>query len=52
MTDGRLKAAFVVSRAIKGTRIGAEVTDTLEGYELPILTARAVMMKSHKNSIE
>ena len=40
MTDGRLKAAFVVSRAIKGTRIGAEVADTLEGYELPILTAR------------
>jgi chromosome partitioning protein len=47
MTDGRLKAAFVVSRAIKGTRIGAEVTDTLEGYELPILTARITQRVSY-----
>jgi chromosome partitioning protein len=47
MTDGRLKAAFVVSRAIKGTRIGAEVTDTLEGYELPILAARITQRVSY-----
>lgn len=47
MTDGRLQAAFVVSRAIKGTRIGAEVTDTLEGYELPILTARITQRVSY-----
>jgi len=37
LTDGRLKAAFVVSRAIKGTRTGAEVTDALTGYDLPVL---------------
>ncbi|KFX60591.1 peptide transporter [Burkholderia sp. K24] len=47
MTDGRLQAAFVVSRAIKGTRIGAEVTDTLEGYGLPILTARITQRVSY-----
>lgn len=47
MTDGRLKAAFVVSRAIKGTRIGAEVTETLEGYGLPILTARITQRVSY-----
>lgn len=47
MTDGRLKAAFVVSRAIKGTRIGAEVTGTLEGYGLPILTARITQRVSY-----
>jgi chromosome partitioning protein len=35
MTDGRLKAAFVVSRAIKNTKIGA-----LEGYGLPVLASR------------
>ncbi|NKD88849.1 AAA family ATPase [Haematospirillum sp. 15-248] len=40
ITDGRLKAAFVISRAIKGTRIGAEVTDILLGYELPVLESR------------
>lgn len=40
MTDGKLQAAFVVSRAIKGTRIGNEVTNALADYELPILNAR------------
>jgi chromosome partitioning protein len=40
VTDGRLRAAFVVSRAIKGTRIGAEVTEALAGYGLPVLVAR------------
>ena len=40
VTDGRLAAAFVVSRAIKGTKIGAEVTDALLGYGLPVLEAR------------
>lgn len=40
ITDGKLQAAFVVSRAIKGTRIGAEVTQALEEYGLPVLTAR------------
>lgn len=40
VTDGRLQAAFVVSRAIKGTRIGAEVTEALGGYGLPVLDTR------------
>lgn len=40
ITDGLLKAAFVVSRAIKGTRIGSEVTSALVGYELPVLNSR------------
>lgn len=40
LTDGGLQAAFVVSRAIKGTRIGSEITEALQGYELPILDAR------------
>ena len=40
MTDGRLQAAFVVSRAIKGTRIGGEITEALEGYGLPVLDSR------------
>lgn len=40
VTDGKLQAAFVVSRAIKGTRIGTEVTEALADYGLPILAAR------------
>jgi len=40
ITDGHLQAAFVVSRAIKGTRIGAEVADALAGYGLPVLSTR------------
>lgn len=40
VTDGRLQAAFVVSRAIKGTRIGAEVTEALAGYGLPVMESR------------
>lgn len=40
ITDGQLRAAFVVSRAIKGTRIGAEIADALAEYELPVLSTR------------
>lgn len=40
VTDGQLQAAFVVSRAIKGTRIGGEVTEALAGYELPVMDTR------------
>lgn len=47
LTDGKLKAAFVVSRAIKGTRIGAEVTDALTGYGLPVLEARITQRVSY-----
>ncbi len=40
VTDGRLRAAFIVSRAIKGTRLGTEVVDALADYGLPILDSR------------
>ena len=40
VTDGRLQAAFVVSRAIKGTRIGGEVTVAAGGDGLPIPASR------------
>lgn len=40
ITDGKLKAAFVISRAIKGTKIGNEVTAALSGYNIPILEGR------------
>ena len=37
MTDGKLKAAFVVSRTIKGTKIGKEISVALSDYGLPVL---------------
>jgi len=47
VTDGRLRAAFVVSRAIKNTKIGAEVTGALEDYGLPIRAARVTQRVSY-----
>ena len=38
LVDGKLKAAFVVSRAIKGTKISGEISEALKGYQLPILS--------------
>lgn len=38
--DGGLKAAFVISRAIKGTKIGKEITAALADYGLPVLASR------------
>jgi chromosome partitioning protein len=40
VTDGKLRAAFVVSRAIKGTKIGGSVNAALIDYGLPILESR------------
>jgi len=50
MTDGRLKAAFVVSRAIKNTKIGADIQVALEGYGLPVLAARITQSVSYPSS--
>ncbi len=50
LTDGKLKAAFVVSRAIKGTRIGAEITEALKGYGLPVLEARITQRVSYPST--
>lgn len=47
VTDGKLQAAFVVSRAIRGTRISAEVTDALAGYGLPVLRSRVAQRVSY-----
>lgn len=40
VTDGKLQAAFVVSRAIHGTNLGREIGDALDGYGLPVLSTR------------
>ena len=40
ITNGGLKAAFVVSRAIKNTKIGNDIMAALRDYELPVLGTR------------
>lgn len=47
VTDGKLQAAFVISRAIKGTRIGREITGALKSYELPVLKAAVTQRVSY-----
>lgn len=39
LTGGKPRAVFVVSRAIRNTRLGREILDALEGYALPALKA-------------
>jgi chromosome partitioning protein len=40
ITDGKLQAAFVVSRAIAGTNLGKDIRGILDEYGLPILETR------------
>jgi chromosome partitioning protein len=39
VTDGIPKAAFVISRAIKNTRLAGDVAQALEDYNLPVFKA-------------
>lgn len=50
MTDNKLKSAFVVSRAIKNTKIGTEVSEVLTEYGLPVLDAKIVQRIAYPNS--
>ena len=50
ITDGKLKAAFVVSRAIAGTKLGQEVADALAGYGLPVLTSRIMQRVAYPST--
>jgi chromosome partitioning protein len=50
MTDGTLKAAFVVSRAIQNTNIGKEVATVLLDYGLPVLDTKIMQRVSYPNS--
>lgn len=50
MTNDKLKAAFLVSRAIQNTNIGKDVITVLNGYELPIFNSRIVQRVGYPNS--
>ena len=40
LTEGQLKAGFLISRAIRNTKLGQEVSEALADYNLPILAGR------------
>mgnify|MGYP003704080393 CR=1 FL=1 len=44
VTNGSPKAAFVISRAIKNTKLGKEVGNALSEYEIPILKSVKFLM--------
>ncbi len=50
ITNGKPKAAFIISRVIKNTQLGKEIREALEGYDLPVFkhytTQRVVYAKS------
>lgn len=37
VTDGKPKAAFIISRSIKNTKLGNEIAEALASYELPVM---------------
>jgi chromosome partitioning protein len=39
VTDGKPKAVFVISRAIKNTKLSTEISNALTDYNLPVLKA-------------
>jgi len=50
LADGSPAAAFVVSRAIKNTRLGREVTEALADYELPVFEASTIQRQIYARS--
>lgn len=52
MTDGKTKAAFIVSRKIKGTNIGKEIREQLERFELPVFQFGTHQRVEYATSVE
>ena len=50
VTEGQPKAAFIISRAIKNTKLGDEVVGALEDYGLPIFKARTTQKVAYPTS--
>ncbi len=52
LTEGRLKAAFVISRVIKNTNLELVAQRKLEEYEIPILDSRTYQRVIYATSID
>lgn len=51
MTDGQLKAVFMISRRTNGTRIGKEVAGVLQEFGLPVLASGTAQRVSYADSM-
>lgn len=49
-TDGKPPTYFLISRARKNTKLGEEVIDALDGYQLPILKSRTTHREIYARS--
>lgn len=47
ITDGKPKAAFLISRAIKNTNLSKEIREALAEYELPVFKANTFQFKDY-----
>lgn len=52
MTEGKTKAAFVVSRKIVGTNIGKEIDSELTRLELPVLNSGTCQRVAYATSVK
>lgn len=51
LTDGKLKAAFVISRAIVGTKVSRKVGKILADHELPVLEGRTYQRVIYSDTV-
>ena len=51
ITDGKLKACILISRAIKNTKIGKDVLDALEEFDLPVLEHRTTSLVAYPTAV-
>jgi chromosome partitioning protein len=52
LTEGKLKAAFVVCRSIKGTILGREITEQLTSLGLPVFVAGTCQRQEYAKSVQ
>lgn len=52
ITEGKLKAAFIVSRKIKGTKLGNEITDELSAYGFPVFVSGTCQRQEYAKSVQ
>ncbi len=52
MTGGKTRAAFIVSRRIKGTNIGKEISDQLCSYGLPVFLNGTYQRVEYATTVE
>lgn len=50
ITDGKPKAAFMISRAIKRTELGKEVVSALEDFGLPVFKSKTTQLVTYPKS--